>query len=128
MKKLMFALILLILFGCSASMIDNPPDSKQPAPEAAWWDGLTSEEVAKEIEAACMDHFGKAVKSAELGLERKTDLFVLREYHVLMEGYLGYYRVVTRDWIEGEPEREQHPREYVTAIKNKNNEVIWRAE
>ena len=143
MKKVLVLLltIILILFcfaGCAAS--DLPTDSNQEVEEKKetevieWWSELKEPELKNDIVKA-FEEIGEKpeyIISIEHVKDRKTDLFVRREYKVCFDKgdifdlideddkhfiHAAEWRITTEEWNEGEPEREQYPREYLVTIK-----------
>lgn len=106
-----------------------------------WWEGVVSEEVAGDIVAAFTE-IGEdpaEIESIEYDSIRETALFDRRDYKVTFrmdslkdKGWVHsrFYRLTTEEWHEGEPEREQYPREYLVTIKfwrddNNTNVLQW---
>ena len=82
-----------------------------------WWSNTISEELANEIEAALNEiDVSYKIEGIELDETRETELFTLRIYRLSTRMY--DYWIWTREWHEGEPEYNEFPSEYLTAIKN----------
>ena len=56
------------------------------------------------------------IKSIKYDSVKETALFDRRDYKVTFKRK-QFYRITTEEWHEGEPEREQYPREYLVTIK-----------
>ena len=136
MKKLIYVLLLAVMLaGCGGTPVESveeealvtesevneqiePEEFEEPQEEPKWWDGVISESLAVEMESALSD-IGVDISIVEgitLDETRSTDLFDLRIY--LLSTTQGELWMWTREWYEGEPEYEEHPTEYLTAIKH----------
>ena len=99
-----------------------------------WEASLNTPEVADDIKAAFREIGEKPeyIVSIEHVKDRETDLFVRRDYKVTFDkgdlidlfdeddrkwNNAIEWRITTEEWNEGEPEREQYPREYLVTIK-----------
>lgn len=99
----------------------------------SWKDGF-SEELVLEIEQAFVEigENPEYIISVEYVKDRETDLFIRRDYKVTFDkgefsdlfdwdkkkwNHAVEWRITTEEWNEGEPEREQYPREYLVTIK-----------
>ena len=99
-----------------------------------WEASLNTPEVADDIKAAFREIGEKPeyIVSIEHVKDRETTLFVRRDYKVTFDkgdlidlfdeddrkwNNAIEWRITTEEWNEGEPEREQYPREYLVAIK-----------
>lgn len=98
------------------------------------WKNQFPDELVAEIESAFIEIGEKPehIICVEYVDVRETDLFDRRDYYVEfakgeLEDVFDYdertwihapeYRITTEEWHEGEPEREQYPREYLVSIK-----------
>ena len=99
-----------------------------------WEASLNTPEVADDIKAAFREIGEKPeyIVSIEHVKDRETALFVRRDYKVTFDkgdlidlfdeddrkwNNAIEWRITTEEWNEGEPEREQYPREYLVTIK-----------
>ena len=114
------------------TIITSYTPTEQPK-VANWWTGLKTPELKDDIEIAFKEigENPENIISVEHVKDRKTDLFIRRDYKVCFDkGEFSTlfsddrpwvnsieWRITTEEWYEGEPEREQHPREYLVAIK-----------
>lgn len=115
--------------------VETPADaaSKEKSEPEETWRGNFAPELVSDIETA-FEEIGEApsnIVSVEYISVRETDLFDRRDYKVSFDkGELNEvfsdsrpwvhaveYRITTEEWHEGEPEREQYPREYLVTIK-----------
>lgn len=98
------------------------------------WRSQFSEELVNDIEQA-FEEIGENADNItyiEYVGVRETDLFDRRDYKVEFDRgnfvdvldederpwrHSRWYRLTTEEWHEGEPEREQYPREYLVTIK-----------
>lgn len=122
-------------------------DETQPSSTNTNWKEQFSAELVAEIESAFIEIGEKPehIVCVEYVDVRETDLFDRRDYYVefakgKLEDVFDYeertwihspsYRITTEEWHEGEPEREQYPREYLVTIKfwnsdNATNILQW---
>lgn len=135
-----------MVLGVATSDTQAPPRLEEPVVDAPvlepeWWEGVVSAEVAGDITAAFKEigEDPEQIESIEYDRTRETALFDRRDYKVTFrmdslndKGWVHsrFYRITTEEWHEGEPEREQYPREYLVTIKfwtddNTTNVLQW---
>ncbi len=99
----------------------------------SWRDNFANELVSDiEIAFAEIGENADNISYIEYVSTMETDLFDRRDYKVEFESgdfsnifdederpwrHNRWYRITTEEWHEGEPEREQYPREYLVTIK-----------
>lgn len=138
-KKVLLVILVVYVVFCAAFMIaamsmreeksDEPNDTAgivdTQAPvvtddvssDLKWNNGVVSADLAQSIQDALVE-IGIEHKLKEITLDttRETDLFITRIYRLDTSVYK--YWIWTQEWKDGEPEKEEHPTEYLSAIKN----------
>lgn len=125
MKNIMSILLALLMTtllisGCSSG-VSNSNTIGAESNSTSWKNDLPID-LVKDINYA-FSEIGENtdnIQSIEYIDSRETELFSMKDYKVTFSmkyEHYRWYRITTREWNTGEPERSEYPREYLATIK-----------